>query len=105
MSAQPHDFRDVPAHIPEKNLRAIRAALTVPEDREAFDAELQATLNEVRVSLDLSVLTDFVHRWWITAVDAERDPEGRRRMYDTVAHITATGQTPTGRPWRDVLGA
>ncbi|WP_211264361.1 DUF6247 family protein [Streptosporangium amethystogenes] len=38
---------------PEKNLRAIRAALVVPQDREAFDAGLKAVLDEIRVSLDL----------------------------------------------------
>lgn len=103
MSAQPHDFGEVPAHTPDKNLRAIRAALTVPQDRQAFDAELKAILEELRVSLDLSVLTEFVHRWWITAVDATRDPEGRRRMHETAERITATGQVPAGRPWRDVL--
>lgn len=48
---------------PGKSLRAIRVALVVRQDREAFDAGLKAVLDEVRVNLDLGVLNDFVHRW------------------------------------------
>jgi hypothetical protein len=52
-------------------------ALVARQDREAFDAGLKAVLDEVRVNLDLGVLNDFVHRWWISA----RDPDGRQRMH------------------------
>ncbi|ACY96313.1 DUF6247 family protein [Thermomonospora curvata] len=89
---------------PEKNLRAIRAALTVPEDREAFDAGLKAVLGEVRVGLDLGVLDGFVHRWWISACDSVRDPEGRRQMHARARRVTAEGTSASqGRPWREVL--
>jgi hypothetical protein len=54
-------------------LRAIRAALVVRRDREAFDAGLKAVLDEVRVNLDLGVLNDFVHRWRMSACDSARD--------------------------------
>jgi hypothetical protein len=88
---------------PAKSLRAIRAALVVPQDREAFDAGLKAVLDEVRVNLDLGVLNDFVHRWWISACDSAHDPEGRRRMHARVGQIAAGDAVPAGRPWREVL--
>jgi hypothetical protein len=44
MTAQPHDFVPGSAPEPAKSLRAIRAALVVPQDREAFDAGLKAVL-------------------------------------------------------------
>ncbi|WP_189236986.1 DUF6247 family protein [Planomonospora parontospora] len=63
MTAQPQDLPASVPPAPEKSLRAIRTALVTPQDREAFDAGLRAVLDEVRVSLDLSVLNAFVHRW------------------------------------------
>src|SRR5262249_41536608 len=81
MSAQSQDFVPGGLHDPAKSLRAIRAALVTPQDRAAFDSGLKAILDEVRVSLDLGPLNDFVHRWWISACDSARDPEGRRRMH------------------------
>ena len=47
MTAQPHDFAPGSAPEPAKSLRAIRASLVVPQDREAFDAGLKAVLDEV----------------------------------------------------------
>jgi hypothetical protein len=103
MTAQPHDF--VPGAAPDlvKSLRAIRAALVVPQDREAFDAGLKTVLDEVRVSLDLAVLNDFVHRWWISACDSAQDPEGRRHMHVRADQVLAGEPTPEARPWREVL--
>ena len=103
MTAQPHEF--VPENTPDpaKSLRAIRAALVVPQDREAFDAGLKAVLDEVRVNLDLGVLNDFVHRWWISACDSTRDHEGRRRMHARAERILAGEPTPQTRPWREIL--
>jgi len=89
MTAQPHDFLPGGAPDPAKSLRAIRAALVVRQDREAFDAGLRAVLDEVRVNLDLGVLNDFVHRWWISACDSARDPEGRRRMHARAEQVLA----------------
>jgi uncharacterized protein DUF6247 len=103
MTAQPQDFTPGSAGQPEKNLRAIRAALIVPQDREAFDTGLKAVLDEVRVSLDLGALNDFVHRWWISACDSTRDPEGRRRMHARAAQVLAGEPLPQGRPWREIL--
>jgi hypothetical protein len=42
-------------------------------------------LDEVRINLDLGVLNDSVHRWWLSACDSARDPEGRRRTHARAA--------------------
>lgn len=103
MTAQPHDLEPAGTPEPAKSLRAIRAALVVPEDREAFDVGLKAVLDEVRVNLDLGVLNDFVHRWWISACDSAHDPEGRRRMHARADQIATEEAVPAGRPWREIL--
>lgn len=103
MTAQPHDLVPGQAPGPAKSLRAIRTALVVRQDREAFDAGLNAVLDEVRVSLDLGVLNDFVHRWWITACDSARDPEDRRRMHARADQMLAGEPVPQARPWREIL--
>src|SRR3954470_17222252 len=98
MTAQPHDLGPANAPEPAKSLRAIRAALVVPEDREAFDAGLKAVLDEVRVNLDLGVLNDFVHRWWISACDSVRDPDGRRQMHARAERRQPPTTADTHRP-------
>ncbi|HEY5987151.1 MAG TPA: DUF6247 family protein [Streptosporangiaceae bacterium] len=103
MTAQPHDFVPGGTPDPAKSLRAIRAALVVRQDREAFDAGLKAVLDEVRVNLDLGVLNDFVHRWWISACDSARDPEGRRRMHARAEQVIAGEPAPQTRSWREIL--
>ncbi len=103
MSAQTHDLVPVVSPDPAKSLRAIRAALVVRQDREAFDADLKVALDEVRVNLDLGVLNDFVHRWWISACDSVRDPDGRRRMHARADQVLAGEPTPQGTPWRQLL--
>jgi hypothetical protein len=103
MTAEPHDFLPGGAPDPAKSLRAIRAALVVRQDREAFDAGLKAVLDEVRVNLDLGVLNDFVHRWWISGCDSARDPEGRRRMHARAEQVLAGEAVAPARPWREIL--
>jgi hypothetical protein len=103
MTAQLYDFVSGGPPDPAKSLRAIRAALVARQDREAFDAGLKAVLDEVRVNLDLGVLNDFVHRWWISACDSARDPEGRRRMHARADQILAGEPIPQARPWREIL--
>jgi len=103
MTAQPHDFGPGGSPDPAKSLRAIRAALVVRQDREAFDAGLKAVLDEVRVNLDLGVLNNFVHRWWISACDSVRDAEGRRRMHARAEQVIAGEPTSQTRPWREIL--
>ncbi|HVB45071.1 MAG TPA: DUF6247 family protein [Streptosporangiaceae bacterium] len=104
MTAQPHD-PFVPGVVPDpaKSLRAIRAALVVRQDRGAFDAGLKAVLDEVRVNLDLGVLNDFVHRWWISACDSARDPEGRRRMHARADQVQAGEPPPVNSVSRPIL--
>jgi hypothetical protein len=103
MTAQPYDVFQGGSSDPATSLQAIRAALVVRQDREAFDAGLKAVLDEVRVNLDLGVLSDFVHRWWISACDSARDPEGRRRMHARADQVMAGESAPQGRPWRELL--
>lgn len=103
MTALPHDILPDGTPGPAKSLRAIRAALVVHQDREAFDAGLRAVLDEVRVSLDLGVLSDFVHRWWISACDSARDPEGRRHMHARARQVLAGEAVAPARPWREIL--
>jgi hypothetical protein len=105
VTTHPHEATDMSWPVPDRSLRAIRAALTVPQDREAFDAGLKAVLDEVRVSLDLAVLNDFVHRWWIMAADSATDAAGRRLMYARAEEAAAAGAVPPGRSWRDALSA
>ncbi len=103
MGAQPHEFVAGAEPDPGWSLRAIRASLVVRQDREAFDAGLKSVLDEVRVSLDLGVLNDFVHRWWISARDLARDPDGRRRMHARAEQVPAGEAVPQTRPWREIL--
>ena len=103
MTAQPQDFLPGGTPDPARSLRAIRAALVVRQDCEAFDAGLKAVLDQVRVNLDLGVLNGFVHRWWISACDSARDPEGRRRMHARAEQVLAGEAAPPARPWRDIL--
>jgi hypothetical protein len=103
MTAEPHDVAPGGMPDPAKSLRAIRAALVVRQDREAFDAGPRAALDEVRVNLDLGVLNDFVDRWWISPCDSARDPEGRRRMHARAEQVMAGEAARPARPWRDIL--
>ncbi len=100
MTAQPHQRDPAP---PQRDLAAIRAALTVPEDLEAIDAGLATALHEVRVTLDLTKLNDFIHHWWIIAGDAANDSQGRQRMHDTARRILNGEPVSPGRPWQEVI--
>ena len=103
MTAPPHDLVPIGAPDPANSLRAIRAALVVRQDRDAFDAGLKAVLDEVRVNFDLGVLNDFLHRWWISACDSARDPEDRRRMHARADQVLSGDPTSATRPWREIL--
>jgi Family of unknown function (DUF6247) len=103
LTAQSHDLAPGATPDPAKSLRAIRSALVVRQDREAFDAGLKAVLDEVRVNLDLGVLNDFVHRWWISACDSVSDLDGRRQMHARADQVRAGEPTPQTRPWREIL--
>ncbi|MEV5409511.1 DUF6247 family protein [Thermopolyspora sp. NPDC052614] len=94
--------------LPEKDLRAIRDALVVPQDVYGFDAGLAQALAEVRESLDVTKLDKFVHTWWLIACDNIRDPEGRVEMYeraDRVQRLAARGEpVPHGdKTWKQLF--
>ncbi len=94
--------------LPEKDLRAIRDALVVPQDVYGFDAGLVQVLAEVRESLDLAKLHEFVHTWWLIACDNVRDPEGRAEMYeraDRIQRRAARGEpVPHGdKTWKQLF--
>lgn len=99
-----HSAPDLPA----KDLRAIRGALVVPQDMEAFDTGLGPVLAEVRATLDTAKLDQFVHTWWLIACDSVMDPKGRADMYEHADHIqelTAAGvPLPRGgKTWRELF--
>ncbi|WP_328710661.1 DUF6247 family protein [Microbispora hainanensis] len=107
MSAQPQEYSPE-APLPEKNLRAIRRALVVPQDRDGFDAGLDVVLAEVRASLDLGRLSEFIHTWWLIACDSTKDPQGRRDLYEPAARVQDMAETgkpiPRGdKTWRQLL--
>ncbi|MFF4125709.1 DUF6247 family protein [Microbispora rosea] len=107
MSAQPQEFTPE-GPLPEKNLRAIRRALVVPQDREGFDAGLDVVLAEVRASLDLGRLSEFIHTWWLIACDSVKDPQGRRDVYERAAHVQELADVGQpiprgGKTWRQLL--
>ncbi|TQS29058.1 DUF6247 family protein [Microbispora sp. KK1-11] len=107
MSAQSQEFTpDGP--LPEKNLRAIRRALVVPQDRDGFDAGLDVVLAEVRASLDLGRLSEFIHTWWLIACDSLKDPQGRRDLYQRAVRVQELADAgkpiPRGaKTWRELL--
>ena len=107
MSAQPQEFAPE-GPLPEKNLRAIRRALVVPQDRDGFDAGLDVVLAEVRASLDLGRLSEFIHTWWLIACDSIEDPQGRRALYERSARVQEMADAgkpiPRGdKTWRQLL--
>lgn len=90
--------------LPEKNLKVIRAALVLPQDRAAFESGLA----EVRATQDAAELDEFVDVWWLIACDSVRDPKGRADMYDRAGHLhnLATAGVPFpkgGRTWRELF--
>ncbi|WP_336217073.1 DUF6247 family protein [Nonomuraea sp. LPB2021202275-12-8] len=108
MTAQPHEPTSVSTPVLDKSLRSIREALTLPQDREAFDAGLRMALDEVRATLDLAKLNEFLHTWWLIAHDSMHDRAGRERMYTHAAHVQDLadhGQAiPRGdKTWRELL--
>ncbi|MEU7693343.1 DUF6247 family protein [Microbispora hainanensis] len=107
MSVQPPGvFPEGP--LPEKNPHAIRRALVMPQDRDGFDASLDAVLAEVRASSDLSLLREFIHTWWLIACDSVKDPQGRRDLYERAVRVQELADAgkpiPRGdKTWRELL--
>ena len=66
---------------PAETLAAIRAALAasaVPEVLAQCETELDAAFAQARETGDLTVLTTAVRRWWIEALEWQRNPAGQR---------------------------
>ncbi len=80
----------------------------MPQDRDGFDAGLDVVLAEVRASLDLGRLSEFIHTWWLIACDSAKDQQGRRDVYERAARVQEladAGQSiPRGdKTWRQLL--
>ncbi|MDF5756380.1 DUF6247 family protein [Spongiactinospora sp. TRM90649] len=104
VTLQPHDHQP-PARAPflatpEKNPRAIRAAL-LPEDAGNFDREYRAVMTEAMETLDLTPLVAFIERWWRVAWSSA-DPEGHRDMLDTAERLLR-GEAVSTRPIWETL--
>ena len=66
-----------PAETPAA-IRAALAASAVPEVVAQYETELDAAFARARETGDLRVLTATVRRWWIEALEWQRDPAGQR---------------------------
>jgi hypothetical protein len=79
MTAQHHEppVTDRPAETPAA-IRAALAASAVPEVLVQYETELDAAFSQARETGELTVLTTAVRRWWIEALEWQRDPAGQR---------------------------
>ena len=98
MSVQPHGQSSEPPFVsaPGKTLRAIREAL-LPEDKGEFDREFRAVMAEATESLDLTVVTSFIDRWWRVAWSSA-EAEGHQRMLDNAARLNR-GEAVATEEW------
>ena len=92
MTAQHHEppVTDCLAETPA----AIRAALAVSAVRKVlaqYETELDAAFAQARETGDLTVLTTTVRRWWIEALEWQRDPAGQRDFLARVERYFTEG--------------
>ncbi|GGL49547.1 hypothetical protein GCM10014719_58460 [Planomonospora parontospora subsp. antibiotica] len=101
MTAEPHGPTNAPPFLPapDKTPRAIRAAL-LPEEVGDFDREFRAVMAEATETLDLTVVTSFLERWWRVAWSST-DASGHRAMLERADELTRGEDVPT-RPWAEV---
>ena len=92
MTAQQHEtaVADRPAETPAA-IRAVLVASAVPEVVAQYEAELDAAFARARETGDLSVLTGAVRRWWIEALEWQRDPAGQRDFLARMERYLAEG--------------
>ena len=92
MTAQHHED-PVPDRLAEKPaaIRAVLAASAVPEVLVQYEAELDAAFAQARETGDLTVLTIAVRRWWIEALEWQRDPAGQREFLARMERYLAEG--------------
>jgi hypothetical protein len=92
MTAQQHEpaVTDGLAETPAA-IRAVLVAVAVPEVVAQYEAELDAAFAQARETGDLSVLTGAVRRWWIEALEWQRDPAGQRGFLARMERYLADG--------------
>ena len=92
MTAQHHrpQVTNRPAETPAA-IRATLAASDVPEVLAQYESELDAAFAQARETGDLTVLTTAVRRWWIEALEWQRDPAGQRDFLARMERYLAEG--------------
>jgi hypothetical protein len=92
MTAQHHEPAAAgrPAETPAA-IRAVLAASAVPGVVAQYEAELDAAYARAREAGDLMVLTAAVRRWWIEALEWQRDPAGQRGFLARMERYLADG--------------
>jgi len=79
-------------------IRAVLAASAVAEVVAQYETELDAAFARARETGDLRVLTAAVRRWWIEALEWQRDPAGQRDFLARMERYLADG--PPGPEYR-----
>ena len=72
-------------------IRAVLAASALPEVVAQYETELDAAFARARETGDLRVLTAAVRRWWIEALEWQRDPAGQRDFLARMERYLADG--------------
>jgi hypothetical protein len=92
MTAQHHEppVTNRPAETPAA-IRATLAASALPEVLAQYESELDAAFAQARETGDLTVLTTAVRRWWIEALEWQRDPAGQRDFLARMEQYLAEG--------------
>jgi hypothetical protein len=70
---------------------ATLAAGAVPEVLAQYESELDAAFAQAGETGDLTVLTTAVRRWWIEALEWQRDPAGQRDFLARMERYLAEG--------------
>ena len=83
-------MKDRPAETPAAIGTAL-AASAGPEVLRQYETELDAAFAQARKTGDLTVLTTTVRRWWIEAVEWQRDPAGQRAFLARMERYLAEG--------------
>ena len=64
--------------------------------RPQYEAELDAAFARAREASELTVLTTAVRRWWIEALEWQRDPAGQRDFLTRMDRYLADGPPGPG---------
>jgi hypothetical protein len=105
MTAEPHRQHSTPQSWPERNPRAILAAL-LPEDRPRFAAEFREVMATAAEELELTPVTACLERWRRVAASSI-DPVAHRGMLDRAEQLLGDQDVPT-TSWGEIrtrLGA